>query len=910
MLGSLGVVLLWLVPAMGADEGWEHPSYRPPTVRNAAQLVSNKSQRWCYPSGLEVYGEQARVDGMLFVGSVIGAGSADEADGQDGLAHVIEHLWFRSHTADGGGPQAVWTRQDQLGVWRNAYTDRDKTLYLTGGASASLEALLSLEAARLSEPLAGVDAATFDVEREVVRNELLRGYETSGRLGYDHVIAKLFPSDHPYAHTTIGTHETLNGLTLGAAQAFVEANYTPTRTSVHVVGDVPLGRLPKLVEATFPADLLVAPGGTVKTVPCSGSAARSATPPEPQETGITRIEASVDTPRAVTAWSVPGGLTPESGLAQSTMQLLEWSMEETVGREVSCFVLDYEDGSIAACETEVRGGGRRTLRRMKQGVRFIWRSPSWDWGKTYQNVRWIQTADFLDDNDYRWATSGFLPSEGMTFSHYTGETDHFSQRYNWIATPGRGDAEEYTAAWITRDRMTRTLILPDKAEATAPDVERPAALSSSLPIPAADGPADAETLAALARLPSVADRSETSLPSGLSVVALPGGGTNLTRVMMVLPGGSVAEDARGVHQVTGAFLKTIFGELGGRSFSRYSWYVGGEWYTRTDAEAMTLGVSGDTQNIATLFYMVRRRLEQAAVSFKNRGAWKGDQQERLKWLSGNAEVVAEWKRLDALVGDHPGRVDLNAAALAAWSKVGSGDAARWARDTIHPAGATLIVTGKVQAERVAALAERWFSDWSGDEDATRPLAKRHPLPDPPERAVIRVPRSVTSQHVVALSCQLDAASDRIGPVHELTTAWLDSKLRGALRADSGVTYSPGAYTREIRGGGVLLTLSARVQNDAPDEAADAMVALVTQAASGEIPEAELDTLKRAAALQKARRYRSTSDLASLLREDAVRGDAWERLEAWPEEAAAVTPASVGQQLQRCLGHEVITVAGP
>ena len=907
MVGSWIALVLtgW---AAGAEEGWEHPDYRPPTVRNAAQLVSNKSQRWCYPSGLSVYGEQASVDDMVFVGSVIGAGSADEPDGQDGLAHLLEHLWFRGEVAGADAALPVWSRQGQLGVWRNAYTDRDKTLYLTGGAPTSLEDLLALEAARLTAPLAGVDEATFAVEREVVRNELLRGYETSGRLGYDHVIAKLFPADHPYAHPTIGSHETLDGLSLADAQAFVEAHYTPKKTSVHVVGDVPLGRIPSLIEATFPPDLLVAGGGTVKTTPCATSAVRSVAPPEPVETGVTTVEASVDTPRAVIAWSLPGGFTADSGLAQSTMTLLEWSMEETLGRDVSCFVLDYEDGAVAACEADVQGGGRRTLRRMKKGVGFMWRNLSWDWGKTYQNVRWLQTTDFLEDNDYRWSTGGMLPSEGMAFAHYTGESDHFSQRYNWIATPGRGDAEEFTDAWLTKGRMTRTLIQPDKSEAVAPDITRPAALSDSRPLAEA-GPADAETLAALARLPTPAGRSETALPTGLSVVALPGGATNLARVQVVLPGGSVAAETRGVHPMTGVFLKTIFGELGGRSFSRYSWYVGGEWYTRTDAEALTIGVSGDAQNIATLFYMVRRRLEQAAVSFANRGAWKSAQKERLGWLSGNAEVVASWKRLDALVGDHPGRSDLNAAALKAWSAVGSGEAQRWARDTVHPDGATLVVTGKVQAERVASLAERWFGDWSGESGASRPAARHHPLPEPPERAVIQVPRTVTSQHVVALSCQLDIERDRLDPVHELTAEWLDNRLQSTLRADRGVTYSPGASAQEIRRGGILLTLEARVQNDAADEAADVMVALVTQAATGAIPEAELDTVKRAVALRKARRYRSTSELAALMREDAVRGDAWDRLAAWPEEAAAVTPASIGQQLQSCLGHEVITVAG-
>src|SRR5262245_25129460 len=131
--------------------------------------LSYNMREFRLPSGLHVVVEEDRGAAVVAVVSVVGAGSTSDDPGKEGLAHLVEHLTFRARPT---GSMTTWTMLARAGAADlNGMTGFDQTTYYEAGGAESLSFFLRLEATRLAHPLAGVDERTFNVEREVVRNE-------------------------------------------------------------------------------------------------------------------------------------------------------------------------------------------------------------------------------------------------------------------------------------------------------------------------------------------------------------------------------------------------------------------------------------------------------------------------------------------------------------------------------------------------------------------------------------------------------------------------------------------------------------------------------------------------------------------------------------------------------------------
>ena len=82
------------------------------------------------------------------------------------------------------------------------------------------------------------------------------------RFRFDEVIgSQLYPEGHPYARSTIGSHETLSNINLEKVQEYIEDNYKPEHTTIVVVGDFDLKETSRLIESGFKGaeELLMAP---------------------------------------------------------------------------------------------------------------------------------------------------------------------------------------------------------------------------------------------------------------------------------------------------------------------------------------------------------------------------------------------------------------------------------------------------------------------------------------------------------------------------------------------------------------------------------------------------------------------------------------------------------------------------
>src|SRR4029453_18060268 len=210
------------------------------------------------PSGMRVIVEKDASRPLGAVASVVDVGGSDDPPGKEGLAHLVEHLAFRS-LQDQKRPFTDLLEIAGAARW-NASTSWDLTTYYEVGSKGALDGLLALEIARIARPLEGVTPEVFEAERQIVKNELLQRDEQ----GFDTAIfrrmsAAVFPAGHPNARSVGGTEESIAGLTLEDARAFVKRYYQPERMTLLVAGDVDPAALAKSLGERMPPHFVEAP---------------------------------------------------------------------------------------------------------------------------------------------------------------------------------------------------------------------------------------------------------------------------------------------------------------------------------------------------------------------------------------------------------------------------------------------------------------------------------------------------------------------------------------------------------------------------------------------------------------------------------------------------------------------------
>ncbi len=164
-------------------------------------------------------------------------GSRHEQAGRTGFAHLFEHFMFQGsrHITKAEHFSLI---QSAGGV-NNATTYFDRTNFFETLPSHQYELALWLEADRMATLLDALDQENLDNQREVVKNEKRQSYDNRpyGSF-YEKLMAAVFPPEHPYHHTPIGSMEDLNAASVDDVVTFFRTWYAPNNAVLSIVGDV------------------------------------------------------------------------------------------------------------------------------------------------------------------------------------------------------------------------------------------------------------------------------------------------------------------------------------------------------------------------------------------------------------------------------------------------------------------------------------------------------------------------------------------------------------------------------------------------------------------------------------------------------------------------------------------------
>ncbi|HVV59300.1 MAG TPA: pitrilysin family protein [Gaiellaceae bacterium] len=191
-------------------------------------------------SGERIISERLEHVRSVSVGYWIGAGSRDEAAGQAGVTHFIEHLLFKG--TDRFSALEIAEIFDELGGELNAATSREHTLVYARVPDHHLATALDVMSDMVFVPAFD----DLDSEREVVVEEIAMYEDTPQELVHD-LIAEAVFGDHPLGRPVIGTAEVISSISRAEIAGYHDALYVPGNIVVAAAGNVDHDRLVELV---------------------------------------------------------------------------------------------------------------------------------------------------------------------------------------------------------------------------------------------------------------------------------------------------------------------------------------------------------------------------------------------------------------------------------------------------------------------------------------------------------------------------------------------------------------------------------------------------------------------------------------------------------------------------------------
>jgi predicted Zn-dependent peptidase len=384
---------LALSPALAAKKAAPAPSKsaKPATTSAATpkhtglESLEKQVQTFTLPNGLQFILVERHEAPVFSFRTTVNSGSANDAVGTTGLAHMMEHMAFKGTSIVGTKNYAAekplldaedvaygkllaekhkGMRADTSEIKRleksfqqteeasrqqvesngyvtliernggqnvNAFTSNDITAYFYSLPSNRLELWSLLEGGRMAYPV----FREFYKERDVVYEERRLRYESSptGRLFWEFITSAFVA--HPYGFGGIGYPSDLKSFTREEGEEFYRRNYVAKNMCVTVVGDVKLDELKSLAQKYW-SDISDAPAPPpLDTVEPEQHAERRITLEDPAQ------------PVVFIGWHIPAGGDPTYSAYEALSSLLAGGdyarlnkvlvKEKKIAVDVSCY---------------------------------------------------------------------------------------------------------------------------------------------------------------------------------------------------------------------------------------------------------------------------------------------------------------------------------------------------------------------------------------------------------------------------------------------------------------------------------------------------------------------------------------------------------------------------------------------
>ena len=198
------------------------------------------------PSGQTLIIRELHDNPIVTIDTWVKTGSINEDDKNNGVAHFLEHMFFK------GTSKYPTGKFDQIleskGAITNAATSKDFTHYYIIIPSKNFNLAMELHSDMLLNPM--LPRNELETERKVVLEEIAKGNDSPNSILYKQMNKGLY-KEHPYKRDVIGTEQIIETVSREEMLKFYNTWYNPDNMITVVVGDVNTSDVIKSVEEYF-----------------------------------------------------------------------------------------------------------------------------------------------------------------------------------------------------------------------------------------------------------------------------------------------------------------------------------------------------------------------------------------------------------------------------------------------------------------------------------------------------------------------------------------------------------------------------------------------------------------------------------------------------------------------------------
>lgn len=207
---------------------------------------ASDAQMFRLDNGQIVVIQEVHSNPIVIIDTWIKTGSIDEDDSNNGVAHFLEHLFFKGTKTHPTGEfdQILETK----GAITNAATSKDFTHYYVTIPSKDFNLAMELHGDMLSNPM--IPRNEMEKERKVVLEEINKDLKSPSRILQENMNSMLYDT-HPYKRRVIGRSEVIETISREGVLDFYNKHYSPSNMITIIIGDVDTAKTLERVKEVF-----------------------------------------------------------------------------------------------------------------------------------------------------------------------------------------------------------------------------------------------------------------------------------------------------------------------------------------------------------------------------------------------------------------------------------------------------------------------------------------------------------------------------------------------------------------------------------------------------------------------------------------------------------------------------------
>jgi zinc protease len=859
----------------------------------ADELPKIQIEKYELPNGLDVILHENHSTPIVSVNVWYRVGSHYEKPGRTGFAHLFEHMMFQGsahHDKDYFEPL------EKVGAFVNGSTTEDRTNYLEDVPSNYLDMALWLEADRMGFLLPAMTQEKLDNQRDVVKNERRQGLDNQPYAKADEILLPmLYPTDHPYSWTVIGSMEDLSAASLEDVSEFFRTYYTPNNASLVVAGDFDPATTKALIDKYFtsiPAGPPVTRPGT--WIPTLDGVKRATT------------QDNVNLPRVYMAWHSAPWYKPgdaemdllSSILVGGKMSRLYKSLvyEKQIAQDVSAFQSSMEMGSYFRIQATAREG--HTLDEIEKAIdeeitKLLEKGVTSD---ELANAKTVYEARFIRGMEEVGGFAG-LADQMNGYNTMLGRPDAFQWDADRYLNATAKDLLAHARSTLTLDR--RVILRVEPLGELSATTEEPLARATS-PLP---GPEPIFTAPEIQR---------ARLDNGLELLVVEKHTLPIVQAKLLLKSGWAADPAGkpGTAALTADLLDEGTKKMSALEIAESAKSIGAALQTDSEYDGSSVGLNIIKKNLSQGMELMRSVLLEPT--------FPAEELERLRQIY-LGRIVQEEKQPFAsafktfqreLYGaDHPYAQPFTGSGVESSIKsITREDLLAYYRANYYPNAASLIMVGDITLSEAREIAEKTFGKWEQGTVAD------HEIPTPPaleSTKIVIVDKPGAAQSTITVG-QLglrrnDPTFETFEVMNNALGGQFVSRINMNLREDKGYSYGTFGMAMATRGVGPYLVFAPVQTQSTKESIAEIVKELRDVVGSRPLTDEEVAISKSNLIQGYPQTFTRVGRIAEEVAAMVMNGMPDDKLSAYPQKIKAVDGAAATRAARDILRPEALLI---